>query len=445
MPEPSSPKRSRRGPQTDGVTPPAAAETQDAAARVAKRRGNRTAWPETPHRESAENSISIDRPRDRGSPGSTPPDSPRDEGSRGASRFDPESVLTESVRAKYTQVGSRFHFPDSGEQAFRVSATRTTTRSVDPGVIRDILEFEAARAGTERLRVRGSVEFRAEAWRQAQLAGIEVRGYRPSELERAQVARSIESRRRSRAQGAAELRPSDTAGREQPTPPADSVTRKSPPREQSVDPGSRSLQGRLVEHGAARYQHNPNEDMSYYIKVETRSGEQTLWGKDFERAIKESLSHVKVGDRVGINHAGETAVTVKARRRDEDGNYTRREEVAAVKNRWLVERQDFLQEREELARVVRDPSVSPLQAIQQYPNLEGTYAELHAAKLMGRDNYKHSVDAERFVTRFRNELANEIARGESLPAVRIREQSTAEASKRRDRDPPDRQPERVLS
>ena len=446
MPERSTPKRSRRGKEADGVTPPGPAVGPDAAVEATKRRNGRTAWPERPRRENAENSIGIDRPPPSSAlHGSTPPDSTRAEGSRGTDRFDPESVLTQTVRDKYTQVGSRFHFPETGDPAFRVSARRTTTRSVDPGVIRDILELEAARAGTERLRVRGSVEFRAEAWKQAQLAGIEVRGYRPSELERAQVARVIETERRRGEQGATPVRPSDTVSREQ-RPYADgSVPRNTPSREQSVGQDTRSYRGRLVDHGAAHYQHDKSEQMSYYVRIETRSGEETLWGKDFERAIRQSLSHVKVGDHIGVNHAGVRPVTVTARRLDESGNYMRREEVAAVKNRWVVERQDFLKEREELARVVRDPTVSPRQATQLHPNLAGTYVELQAAKVLSDANYKHRVDAERFVTRIRNELANEIARGESLPAVRIKKASAAEASHGRDREPPDRQQERVLS
>ena len=200
-----------------------------------------------------------------------------------------------------------------------------------------------------------------------------------------------------------------------------------------------------MDHGAAHYQHDKNEQMSYYLKIETRSGEETLWGKDFERAIRQSLSHVKVGDHIGVNHAGVNPVTVTARRPDESGNYTRRVEVAAIRNRWVVERQDFLQEREELAHVVRDPTVSPRQATQLHPELAGTYAELQAAKIMGDANYKHRVDSERFVTRFRNELANEIARGESLPALRIKKAQGVEPSRGQDRDPPDRQQERVLS
>ena len=31
--------------------------------------------------------------------------------------------------------------------------------------------------------------------------------------------------------------------------------------------------------------------MSYFVKIETARGEQTLWGVDLERAVKESLTH----------------------------------------------------------------------------------------------------------------------------------------------------------
>jgi hypothetical protein len=286
------------------------------------------------------------------------------------------------------------------------------------------------------LRLRGTVEFRAEAWKQAQLAGIAVRGYRPSELERAQVARTIEREQRRGQDPAA--RPSETADRASLSRAADSSVRAAPERERAVEPEERSYRGRLVEHGSA---HHPKGGLSYYVKIETGSGERTLWGKDFERAIKKSLSHVKEGDHIGINHAGETPVIVTARRQDEDGRFTRHEEVAAIKNRWIVETQEFLKEREELARVVRDPTITAQQAVQRHPNLVGTCVEIQAAKVAALHGYPEE-DREKFVTRFRNEVANEIARGESMPVVKVKNRA-AEATP--NREPRERQHERVLS
>ena len=442
MPEPSHPKRGKASKETNGTIPPGAkqAESAPTVEDTPTRAGRRSAWPETRHPGLPPNSISVDRPRERDpARGSARPEGPQSESRRGGKQFDPRSVITETIRENYVQVGAWFHFPGTGDPAFRIHADRTTTRSVDPEVIRHILELEHARAGTDPLRLRGTVEFRAEAWKQAQLAGIAVRGYRPSELERAQVARTIEREHR-RGQDAAP-RPSETVERPGPLRTPDSPVRTTPERERAVEPDARSYRGKLVEKGTAHYKNDPKEDLSYYVKIETRSGKETLWGKDLERAIDKSLSHVKMGDHIGINHAGETPVVVTARRKDEDGHYTRHEEVAAIRNRWIVETQEFLKEREELARVVRDPAITPQQAVQRYPNLTGTYVEIHAAQVAALHGYPEE-DREKFVTRFRNEVANEIARGESLPVAKVRNRP-AEAT--RNREPRERQQERVLS
>ena len=100
MPDPSTPKRTGRGQETDAAPPTDATAAQDAAVGTVKRRGSKTAWPEKPRRENTENSIGIDRPRDRESPGSSPANGSRVEGSRSGTRFDAESVLTESIREK---------------------------------------------------------------------------------------------------------------------------------------------------------------------------------------------------------------------------------------------------------------------------------------------------------------------------------------------------------
>jgi hypothetical protein len=315
-------------------------------------------------------------------------------------------------------VRSRFHFPD-GDPAFHVRAGRTTTRSENAQVIRDMLEIERERSGGAALRVRGSVEFRAEAWMQAQLMGIEVRGYRPSELERTKLARTIaqeERRTKNFSSGRAAEGPDDPDRTQAPNPGAS----RTPDRERGTPNEGRLYRGTLRDHGAAHYQHDRQAEMSYYVKLDTSTGERVLWGKDFERAIKQSLSSVKVGDDISVQHAGERPVTVTARRKDEQGNFVRKEEVAAYRNRWIVETRDFLREREEVARVVRDPTLDPQQAVKKHPNLKGTYVELQAARLIARDTYAHEEDRARFVARIREKLADEIERGEPYSVVRVR-------------------------
>ena len=67
--------------------------------------------------------------------------------------------------------------------------------------------------------------------------------------------------------------------------------------------------GRLVEHGAAPYEHNPEARASYFVTLENDKGEQrTIWGVDLKRAMEEAAP--AVGDRIGLQHEGATPVTL---------------------------------------------------------------------------------------------------------------------------------------
>ena len=81
--------------------------------------------------------------------------------------------------------------------------------------------------------------------------------------------------------------------------------------------------GRLVEHGAAPYEHQPGKSDSYFVTLENDKGEQrTLWGVDLERAMKEAAP--EIGEKIGLQHEGSTPVTLP------DGTQTHR-------NTWKVQ------------------------------------------------------------------------------------------------------------
>lgn len=81
--------------------------------------------------------------------------------------------------------------------------------------------------------------------------------------------------------------------------------------------------GRLVEHGAAPYEHDPQKSGSYFVTLENDKGEQrTLWGVNLERAMKEAAP--EIGEKIGLQHEGSTPVTLP------DGTQTHR-------NTWKVQ------------------------------------------------------------------------------------------------------------
>ncbi len=94
-------------------------------------------------------------------------------------------------------------------------------------------------------------------------------------------------------------------------------------QDEFTNAGQTLAAGRLVEHGAAPFEHDPQKSGSYFVTLENAKGEQrTLWGVDLERAMKEVGP--EIGDRIGLQHLGSTPVTLP------DGTETHR-------NAWKVQ------------------------------------------------------------------------------------------------------------
>ena len=86
--------------------------------------------------------------------------------------------------------------------------------------------------------------------------------------------------------------------------------------------------GRLVDHGIASYEHNPQSRDSYFVTLENDKGEQrTAWGVDLKRAMQEASP--AIGDSIGLRHEGATPVTLP------DG-------TQAERNAWRVVKGDAL-------------------------------------------------------------------------------------------------------
>src|SRR5271156_2300124 len=92
----------------------------------------------------------------------------------------PERAVPEGVRRRFVQVKNRYYFPD-GARAFTDRGTRLTTPSENTEVVKSLVEIARARGWTE-VTVRGTERFRKEAWTTARMAGIEVKGYTPTEF-----------------------------------------------------------------------------------------------------------------------------------------------------------------------------------------------------------------------------------------------------------------------
>jgi len=341
--------------------------------------------------------------------GNAPGGSSSDKIASGKAGSDPWTVPA-SVRDRFHQDGNRFFFAD-GEPAFRDHGRRLSTPSENTEVIRSLIDIAQAR-GWEEIRVSGTERFRRDAWREARLAGLAVRGYRPSATDRAVLAKSLDRQATEREQGEG---PANAPGV------AELVSRR---------PGE-LIEGKLLDHAAEHYRFDRHREMSYFVRLKTAEGERTIWGKDLKRALEESLTGAKTGDEVGLKAVGAEPVTVKRRERDAQGQLLKETDQPALRNRWVIEKREFFESRARAAEVLRDPKIAPQAAVKAHPELAGTYLNLHAAEIAAR-GFRDPEDQKKFVALVRGALADAIARGEPLAPVRLRERSAERARSERE-------------
>ena len=174
-------------------------------------------------------------------------------------------MIPDHIRKRFVQVGHRYHFPD-GAHAFTDRGARLVTPSENVEVVKSLIAIADAR-GWKEVTVTGSERFRKEAWAAGSALGLKVRGYTPTEFERAHLARKL----------AREAAGSPESVRE----PARTVSgrgtaTRGDPRDRTKGP----ITGRLIDHGVAAYRHDPHEPISYFVKIETPEGEREIWGVD---------------------------------------------------------------------------------------------------------------------------------------------------------------------
>ncbi|WP_308821716.1 LPD7 domain-containing protein [Pseudomonas japonica] len=81
------------------------------------------------------------------------------------------------------------------------------------------------------------------------------------------------------------------------------------PSENMAKANSRIIEGELVDHGAACYQHQNDKQMSYFVTLKTATGERTLWGVGLADAMAES--DLTPGDQVRLEDHGTRPVVVQ--------------------------------------------------------------------------------------------------------------------------------------
>ena len=249
------------------------------------------------------------------------------------------------------------HFEDKGRSL--------STASEDRDVIAHMVEVAKAKNWGE-LQLKGSEEFRRQAWIAAELAGVPTRGFKPAAQDRAALTAAREAMRIGAGEKSNdadkartnEMESADAAGQKRPASPESAKTKRATTgRETASTGGDRTnaaepsvaataspvqgtptpagvTAGVLVAHGPAPFNHDDKQNDSYYATVRTEDGERTVWGLDLERAIGESS--VQPGQRIELEKCGSKTVTAQQRQFDEKGTELLPKSVESRRNEWLV-------------------------------------------------------------------------------------------------------------
>jgi len=331
--------------------------------------------------------------------------------------------VPDSVQERFIQIGNKFHFPD-GTEAFTQDSNRLTTRSENSVVIQSMVAI-ARENGKGPVTVGGTEFFKKEAWFAASLAGLEVRGYQPTDFERERLARSLAARRNPAAPEAAVVPAEPRSAERVPESGGAPATRPQ---------ASDLIVGRLVDHGAAPYGHDPKQPMSYFVRVETARGDREIWGVDLERAFRQSLSTPGIGDEIGVRSVGRQPVTVLAPKLDAQGRETGQAPLDTHRNQWIVERKNFLDERQRMAEVLRNAEMPAADGIRRHPELEGSYMQLQMGRALAEQQFRDKAQREQFVDHLRSHIAQRIEFGQPLDPVMLRGEERTVSPRSQDRD-----------
>jgi len=274
-------------------------------------------------------------------------------------------TLPKSVAARYVAVEGKFVDRKTEQISFEDNGKKLSTKNEDRATIENMIAVAGAKNWST-LYLQGTDAFRQQAWIAAQVAGLETIGYEPSKEDLAVVQARREEMRIAAGEKASEptrdntISPGDkeqdldkgqTTGRvltDKQSVAVDSLKAMLFQRglaaeqvEKAVDVATshfledRVHVGKVVEHGSAPYEHNADNSASYYVKLATEQGEQTVWGVDLARGAGEGL--LKVGEDVALAYQGRTEVVVPTKELDVNGKPTgRMTETVAHRNTWEV-------------------------------------------------------------------------------------------------------------
>ncbi|HCN3541175.1 TPA: hypothetical protein N6S74_004342 [Escherichia coli] len=378
------------------------------------------------------------RPQAEGEFSSEPSQTPKGQASNSdfeATTFKP--IVPEKVAKSYIEVDGKYYFgnrPDS--LAFVDKGAKLQTKLSSEQVAASMVDIAEARGWTE-LQLSGTEDFRRAAWLEAASRGLASRGYKPKEEDLARLKKLTNDRTSNEIEPReqADVVPPAAKGKEQPTnqdkqqgqqaaqspqmakaAAATATADKQQPEAAAPAQEVNRLAGKLVEHGKAPYEHNPDNNGSYFVTLENADGQQsTTWGVGLEKAIEESQA--EAGQHVELENLGRKPVQVEKQIKDEKGNVTGTKTVNSYRNEWAVK-----------AEAIRDSSRDAKELVKEHPDLINEITAVKLAEKFAAANLS-AADQARFMERVRGQVADNVSTGQQAPELKIREETTIERTK----------------
>lgn len=327
-----------------------------------------------------------------------------------------EEGIPKALLNKYYVVDDKYHFKGNPEKvAFEDSGKALKTTIDDKHIAASMVEVAKAKKW-ETIQVKGSEEFKRNVWLEASMKGMTVKGYDPRDIDLALlndmkkeqgkevVQNTIEKgTERQKEKSSKVLEKVDPAQERKEKlnnlseqekalltvfdkkMKADGFTEKQ--RTASIDVAIEQLNqkkmyvGKLVDHGAAPYKHDPKNSSSYFATIENSKGEKnTVWAKDLERTLKEQ--NIIKNDDIVLTYKGSNKVEVSTKELDPKTGLPTgaRVQTLANKGKWEAQSLNKLKETTEKALTKNDKT-----KLQVQHNADIQNQKFHKPKLTAYD------------------------------------------------------------
>ncbi|NSX56803.1 LPD7 domain-containing protein [Parasulfitobacter algicola] len=216
--------------------------------------------------------------------------------------FDQRFVVTKRRNAQ-----DLYRSYDDKRPAIEDQGDSLRTKNADRATAMDMIEL-AAHRGWSKMNVKGPEEFRREMWIEGQAQGIEVRGYRPSDKDRA------EAERRGELVGYRVIERTDgpTRAQQQSTQRSDQNETISADKTNVVELPNydKGVRGTITAIGDAPYKDREGASPTPYIEMNLGDGRShKIWGVGLHSMVSDN--QLSVGDQATIASAGRKPVTVE--------------------------------------------------------------------------------------------------------------------------------------